>query len=257
MIRRAIFVCTLVAMSASLAAAAEFRVDSRVFLATERTPFVETTTLVQGDRVYDFLAEPEEVTIYSASAGQFFVLDAVRGIRADVPTSQIAQFKQQLKERTAESRQPLLRFLAAPRFDETWDEASGRLRLGSKWVRYAVRTEAWEDAEALQAYQRYSDWQVQFNALMNPGGLPPFARLELNKSLAARRRFSTHVELFVDRSDLEAENVQLRAEHAAFWRLTEADQARIEQAEARLASFHPVTVTEYRKAHEAQARRTK
>jgi len=69
--------------------------------------------------------------------------------------------------------------------------------------------------------------------------------LELNKHLAARHRLATRVELELKAAEPLGETTRLRAEHQVAWRLLESDLQRIATAEARLATFAPLSVAEY------------
>ena len=129
------------------------------------------------------MQQPQELIIYDKVNGRFDLLDLTRHVRAELTTGEITTFTQGLKQRAAGSQDPLIKFMATPTFEEQFDEASGELTLTSPWLIYRVHGQNIEDHEVVAQYREFSDWLVQLNPILSPGGRPPFARLAVNKAL--------------------------------------------------------------------------
>jgi hypothetical protein len=144
-----------------------------------------------------------------------------------------------MDERRQQAKRSLnstLKFAAEPDFDVEFSEA-GELILASQHMTYSLRTMAATSDGTAQQYREFSDWYARFNTIANPGSLPQFPRLVVNKELADRSLVPTEV-ILNTRTDTA------RSEHNVSWLLLEMDQQRIAQTAEQLASFNEVDFQE-------------
>ncbi len=241
---RVLGICFVVVTCATVVADAEdFCIQSRVNVGKD---VIESSTIFYAGRVYDFLSEPAEVTIFDPPGKKFVVLNPVSMVKTEIDLPQIDAFALYIKNKSLERPVPLLAFLAEPKFDETYDDGSGNLTLKSEWMDYEVKTVKPRSDEAASIYVDYSNWQTKLNTLMRPGSLPPFARLELNKALDHHHRLPTEVQLIRYAGGPTKRAVTIRAEHRLQWRLLESDIKRIDETATNLVTARPVGLTEYR-----------
>ena len=233
-----------VAMFPAVAQPDDFCIQSKVTLPTKQT--VESATIFRAGRVYDFLAEPAEITIYDPPNRRFVVLDPERKVKVEIMTDEIDAFALKVKAQAISRNVPLLSFLANPVFAESYDEATGELALTSEWLDYRVKTAAPKYADMARQYVEFTNWQTKLNTLMNPGSFPPFPRLALNTSLEKRERIPVEVELTKYAHHPSRKPISLRADHRLQSRLLESDQKRLDEADRYLVTFAPVGLGEYR-----------
>lgn len=233
---------SLVALVGVPAQAADFCIHSKLHIEKE---VLESVTVFQAGRVYDFLAEPREVAVFDVPGSKFVVLDPERKVRAEVSLEQIEAFTTNLKSETMKrSIVPLLAFLAEPKFTEEFDPTKQELTLSSEWLTYKVQAVTPKLPDAADQYADFVQWQTKLNTMLRPGSLPPFARLELNAALDSRGLMPTEV-LATRHSPNSRKDVTLRAEHRLQWRLMTGEQDRLNEAAEWLATFRLVDMREY------------
>ncbi|HWC90958.1 MAG TPA: hypothetical protein VG433_14910 [Pirellulales bacterium] len=226
---------------AASATADDFCVQNKVYFGKDT---VESTTVFSAGTVYDFLESPQEITLFDAPRNRFVVLDPTRRIKTEVTTEQVDAFTEKVKGGALDRPVPLLLFLANPKFDEKYDEASGELVLSSEWMKYKVKTTEPKQEDMPGRYYRYSNWQVKLATLINPGSTPPFARLLLNGSLAKHGRVPSEVEL-TRYAPQKNRHITLRAEHHFYTGIGRSEQKKIEEANRGLVLFSSVPLKEY------------
>ncbi len=135
---RAVSICSaawllgLGLLPAMTAGAADWRIETGVFVGRSETPSGENLTLFADGVVYDFLlTEPEEITIFDHRRGQFVLLDTARKVSTTIDTDDLLKFTARLKVRAAKGG-PLVRFAADPDFTERFDRDSNTLTLAPR-----------------------------------------------------------------------------------------------------------------------------
>ena len=229
-------------LSANLTAQ-EFRVETEVFIADKVEPVSESLTIFSGDVVYDFsIGGSEEITIFDINRGRIALLDPRQQLKSEVTTAELLEFCDAIKNRTANERDASL---FAPLFQQTFDEERSFITLTSDRMIYAAKGTVPKQPLAANRFQQFADWYARLNAL-RPGNLPPFGRIELNKSLAERNLIPLEIErtLVVDRP-IADKKVVLRSEHVATWLISNTDRKRIETAGNHLSKFRKVSPKEY------------
>lgn len=238
----------LPALAAAPSAAVDFRVENRVFLDDEEEPRAQSTTLFYHGVVYDYLEDPAEVTVFDPSRGRFILLDLKRRVRTEVPAERVEKLVERVGQWAGEHSDPFLRFLAKPELDTDFDPDSGVLTLASKWLTYRAETEAAPSEAASRQYREFCDAYSKLNTLLNPGGRPPFARLELDAALARHGRFPREIHLQMrPKQGFMAKRIEISSRHQLIGRLVESDRDRIAQTDQYLAIFQPVPFGEYQR----------
>lgn len=229
-----------------VALAADFRIESRVYAEKETEPVSKSITLFHAGAAYDFLEEPSETTLLDPQRNRIVLLNNTHKLKTEISIAQIVEFSTQMKLRAGESEDELLKFLADPQFEETWDNQGQRLTLSSELMTYRVTPVQAPAPEIAQQYTYFSNWYAQLNAMTHVGGLPPFARAKLDDALQSRGLLPKNVELTVSiRTRLGRRDVKLRSEHEIAWKLLNADKALINNAHAAMAAYRELPFAEF------------
>jgi hypothetical protein len=223
----------LLCASTTLAVAADFRIETKVFVGKSKNPISQNMTLFRAGYVYDYLSSSaSRVVVFDQRGGRFVLLDPTRKVKAEVKTDDVRALMDKLHDLAAKSSNPSMKFAADPQFEVEFSE-DGELTLGSQQMTYTVQTVAAPSDAATQQYREFSDWYARFNTMANPGSTPPFPRLKVNAELAKRGVVPTEVQL-------ETRDMTARTEHYVTWRLLDSDQKRLAQTEDQLATFEEV-----------------
>lgn len=230
------------------AVAEDFRVENRVFVDGDKEPLVKSTTIFHEGVVYDYLADPPEVTVFDAQRGRFVLLDLTRRVKTELTSERVVQFAKRLKEWALEQSDPFLEFLGNPRFDEAFDEQTGELRLTSPWMSYRLATVDTKSEAISEQYRQFSDWHCRLNTVLNPGARPPFARMLVNAALGQRQRLPREVDLKIEyKEGLLPKRVTIRSEHLLVRQLVESDRRRVAQTDQFMAMYTSVDFDEYQR----------
>ncbi|HZN35834.1 MAG TPA: hypothetical protein VFB80_18520 [Pirellulaceae bacterium] len=249
-------VLVVATVTAPLAARGQdFRVDTELFVGTEKTPALETLTIFTDGLVYDFvLTEPREVVILDTQRGRFSLLDESRQVRASMATQDLLDFTLALESHAATGKNALLAFAARPKFqtaEKTVDENGQsllELRLSGKPIEYVVLGARSERPEAAKIYRHFADWYARLNAT-RPGNLPAGARLAVNEELGRRELLPREVTRIITPANPLARKLEVKTRHLVNWTLSGEDRRRIERAGDWLATYRPISYDEYRGAN--------
>ena len=226
----------------------DFRVDNAVTIGDAKEPSSQSATLFHNGIVYDFMKSPAETVVFDKAAGRFVLLNHSSRTRAELTTGQISAFLNQLQPDAAKQRDPLVRFLADPKFDERFDATSGELTFSSPLVTYRAVLGSEESPAAVEQYREFSDWYARLNAMLAPGSRPPFGRLVFNSSIARHKAIATQVVLTLA-SDKPGEKPSvIRSTHQITHALTPTDLDRIARVAELMKSFNLESFERYRKS---------
>jgi hypothetical protein len=222
--------------------AMEFRCESEVFVGLQKQPIQASLTLFSGRMVYDFqLNSPEEITIFDFHKGQITLLMPEQKRRLVVATDDLLRVCAAYKTMHAETE--LFQFCNQPKFEISSQGSTIELRGGCLNYRAECTTANMTDAE--KAYREFTDWSARMNAL-SPGNLPPFARLELNRTIASEQRLPRRIERTISYMQGGVKKMdQTRSEHLFDWKLSATDRTRIEHAQQALAQYAPLELKDY------------
>ncbi|MEQ8848563.1 hypothetical protein [Botrimarina sp.] len=220
--------------------AAEFRIETRVYAPGEEEPASESVTLFTAGAAYDFRDKADRVTIFRPGAGEkpgrFVLLDTADEVRTEITGDRVAIATTKLRRWAALQKDPFLRFIGDPVFEEQFNADTGELRLTSKHMSYRLVTMPVASREAMRELRAFLDAYAQLHTLLE-AGLPPAPRLKVNEILAGHDVVPLEVELY---SGPIADEPDLRAEHLVTWILSRNDRNRIEQANRQVAEFAEV-----------------
>ena len=244
--------------------AADFRVENKVFLGSDKLPCSRSTTIFMSDVVYDYLVDPvdpskiDEVTVLDVARGRFLLLDTRLKLRTELSAKLVKASTDSLKTRTDLSDDPFASFLLNPRFEQEadgksgdgqeTDGESGELLFSSKWLDYRVLTSAAKSPEIAEDYRRFCDWYARLNTYIRPGVRPPFARLLVNEELGKRGLLPREVHLTLKpKQGFASRKVRLHSEHRMTPRLGDGDRRLVAKTAEHLAVFKTVGFKEYNK----------
>lgn len=232
-------------VSARPVAAEDFRIENRVYVGRSSQPEAQSVTIFHAGLVYDFLDDPAEVLVFDKPAGRFVLLDLRHKSVAEVTLKDVADFTARLKQRAMASKNPTIRSLADPRFDERGGAESGEVTLHSASMTYRARLLKVEPGVAEQ-YRDFTDWQSRLNPMLQPGARPPFARLALNEALARHQATAREVELTLSKQASSKGPEMIRSQHELVTQLSQADLDRVAQAREAMRTFQPLGFEQYR-----------
>lgn len=228
-------------------AAEAFRVDTKVYSGGEEEPISQTSTLFHEAVIYDFPAEGNEVTIFAPKLGRIVILDTQRRIRTEVSEDRLYDFSSSLREWAAKQEDGLTQFAVDPRFDRQIDAETGNMSFASRWMTYELRTMPASTEEMATQYIKFCDVYSHLNTLLNPGSLPPFGRLEVNRQLQQSTSLPVEIRLTIPPAKkFGNREIEMVARHRYQDTLSNNDLDRIEKAGVQLTTFRQVSLSEFR-----------
>lgn len=228
-------------------AADVFRMETEVFVNGETKAAAEYLTLFTETAIYDFkLTSPEEVTVFDLQRNRIVVLDVASRRKATVSTDEILQFTAKIKPIVDESN-PVFFAAAHPQLQISTDEDESKMTFASKHLTYAVTGVKPKHASATRRYQEFADWSARLSA-MRLGNLPPFARIEVNRSIAEREWIPEEVERIVNPAKLGQRKQEVRTTHYSNWMLSDSDRKKIDKVGDQMAEFEGVELRELRES---------
>jgi hypothetical protein len=241
----ACWIGSLQLVAASVAWGQDFRVETEVLIGKHAEPVVKYLTLFVDTRVYEFrLTEPHEAVIYDNASRKIILLSPARTTKTEIPFGELVDFTASMKAKVDESI-PLLYFACNPEFTVEADDQGRALNLTSSWLSYQIQAESPRSAvsNAPTRYQDYADWSSRLSASRTGSlHLPPFARIEANRLVAARGWIPTQVTRTVVANSRKEE---MRTRHATTWILGDEDRRRVSKAGDQLVNFKLVTFAQY------------
>ena len=234
-------------MSGRPAHADDFRVDTEVYGDQGKEPTARTLTLFHRGAIYDFPATGNEVTIFAPKTARVVLLDTKRRVRTELTVDQLYDFSVRLRDWAGKQEDGLLKFTGAPKFDHQIDKDSGRVSFSSRWMTYEIRTRPATSEEMATQYRRFCDVYAHLNTLLNPGSLPPFGRLEVNRLLAQSGSLPTEIQLtFPPARRFGDRELKLETRHRFRETLSDSDLAKVEKAGQQNANYRVVSLAEFR-----------
>ncbi len=230
---------------APLALAADFRIETKVFVGKDTKPASHNETLFQAGFVYDYLSDPQRITVFDQVRGRFILLDPTRKLKVEIKTEEVLVFSERFHAWAAKSSNGFMKFAADPEFDVKLS-ADGKLTMVSPHITYTLETVPVASQQTAQQYREFSDWYARFNAMIHLGSTPPFPRLVVNKELAKNSLIPTEVTLTIPaQRTLGVSAVSMRSEHHVSWRLLQRDVEKIGETANQLATFTTVDLAEF------------
>ena len=210
-----------------------------------RAPIVSRSlTLIHSGKVYDYISELREVTIYEPTHRRFVVLNEAAAAYAIISQDEVRRFLTLAEDRARELAGDLIRsddanllqgveflqFQLRPEFRTNFDPATRRLQLDSPHLKYDLECVAAPQPAIAEAYLRYTDAMAEFNSVLHPQSFLPAPRLWLNRTLREQQMLP----LTVRRKVQLEQSLELLAEHEWKWSLTEHDRQLITRWESQI-----------------------
>lgn len=237
---------------AAPALAQEFRVETDVYVGDEEKPVSHTVTLFERSAVYEFVDKPEQVIVYRDASGdhkaEFILLDAALNRRTEIQAERVTRLMEKLAGWAETQKDPILKFSAKPKFEETYDAESGSLTLANDAWTYRVATVEADDRAALVRYREFTDRYAELTSMLYSSP-PPGPRQELNAALAAHGVVPVEIRRTIGGD----EDNLVRAVHLFSWRLSRDDRSRLDEAQKQLASYAKVGNEEFLAARKKDA----
>jgi hypothetical protein len=234
--------------STAPALAENFRVDNAVYAGDAKQPSNQSATIFHDGMVYDCMKQPAETVVFDKAAGKFILLNMANQTRTELTTGDVAAFANRLQVRAAAHSDPVVKFLADPKFQERYDETAGELTLQSSLVSYRLILSTDEPEAAAEQYREFSDWYARLNSLLSPGSRPPFGRLAVNAAVANHKAIASQVILAVASSKAGGQPTTIRSTHQIVRPLTQADLDHVAEINKAMKDFKLVTFEKYRKS---------
>ncbi|MBX7167417.1 MAG: hypothetical protein K1X74_13895 [Pirellulales bacterium] len=235
------------------AQAQSWRAENRVYRGDERKPISHSVTLAEGTQIFDQLVGEDLATVYDQAGKRCTLLNPAGGVQVELSAAEVAAFEQGLRTWCGQQSEPVLRFLADPRFEERFDAEAGRLSLEHRWLSYQAQVTPAPAGVTAAAYVEYTSFLARVNAMLHPGGLPPFGRLALDRSLAAHRVVAQSIELrYTAGTGKQARTVRLRSEHEFSTQRLDDDAQRVQGLRRQLATLRRVGFPEYQASIQRQ-----
>ena len=239
--------------------AVTLRVETDLFAGDSPEPVATSLTLFDSGVAWDFLEvrggtaadssdeslELVEIVLQDPARERVVVIDPGRSVKTEIPLIRLERLSVSLANWARSSDDRLVRWAGGPDFSDGFSEEEGRIELAGPRVRYAVAlVEA--DSSAASSYRRFADTAILLRALLQPGGIPPFPRLALNRRLETIGGIPGEVTLDIDsRNPLMPGSDRLRSVHKSHPQLIASDHQRIEEARARMASVDAIDLAAY------------
>jgi len=209
---------------------------------------VRSITIFFDDKIYDFIDNYGQMTIYDQTAGTFILLDPSCRMKTGVTTEKLAEDFMRCKEVFRKSDNPFQNYLAEPYFEEkSFEGESGLMCFRSPWIEYRFETVTLDDPVISEVYYDYCRQLTLLN--IRTSGFPtPMIRNELNPILEKNRRFPGKVAMtFYPRGRIILSRSAIHAEstHTFGRRLHPSDEARIVEAERYREQFREVSLDDY------------
>ena len=215
----------------------EYRVDSSVYVVGETEPHSRHQTWFTDTATYDVQKTPERrVTIVDVASGGLTLIDESARRVCRIAHDDLVRIVAAMIERSSDKPE-VVQFAAAPEFRVEWD--GEHLRMPAEPIAYDVVTVRARQEGAASAYRQFADAIARLNA-SQPWGLPPNARLEVNREVAVQDRLQGRVE--VARVDFPA---TLYSTHSYRWKFSDADRAEIERLRGLATDFEEVNLVAF------------
>ena len=229
----------------------QLRVESELFADGGDEPVARSLTLFHEGVAWDFLELPDaagksavigEIVLHDPARERVLVIDPARQVKTQVDLIRLERLSVSLAKWARTNDDRLVRWAGGPDFTAGFTEHDDRLELVGPRVKYAVAYEEAPCTEAAVTYRQFADTAILLKALMQPGGIPPFPRLAVNRRLEDAGAIPSEVMLEIDPrlSALGGRPERLRCVHKVHPRLLAGDLERIEDAKHHVAAAEPV-----------------
>jgi hypothetical protein len=188
-----------------------------------------------------------EIVLHDPARERVVVIDPVRHVKTQVDMIRLERLSVSLAKWARSNDDRLVRWAGGPDFTAGFTEEDERIELVGPRVRYAVAYEEAPCPEAACTYRRFADTAILLKALMQPGGIPPFPRLAVNRRLEDAGAIPSEVTLEIEPRliGIAGRPERLRCVHKVHPRLLGGDFERIEDAQGHVAAAEAVDLATF------------
>jgi len=241
------------------------RVESELLAAGDKQ-VARTVTLFHEGVAWDFLETPVaptakgappttklvEIVLHDPVRERVVIIDPVRRVKTEISTVQLERLASSLAKWARDSDDRLVRWAGGTDFNEGLHADDDTIELVGPRARYAVKHASASSPAQADSYRRFADTAILLKALMQPGGMPPFPRLAINRELARAGAIPTEVTLEIEPRGISFGGpTRMRGLHHTHPRLLEEDLDRIAAAEAAMAEAETIELADYATAPHA------
>jgi|TARA_B110000495_G_scaffold107901_1_gene93276 hypothetical protein len=227
----------------------DFRIDSQVYVSGKNLPVSENITLFSSGIIYDFqlsngaAADADETVIFDTRNKRFTLLNHVKETKLDLTDLQLLSIYEGVRKETKQDHRS--KFLTDDPFVEDIDLSVNLVTLSTPQIEYRF---SGSQPKNVLILEQYNDFLYHFTMLnvSDPTKVPPFARMEVNRSIKRLGWVPTEIEISVKQNGLFRESYKAKSKHTVRYQLSEKDQEKIESIKKRWAQFKPVSLAEYR-----------
>jgi hypothetical protein len=246
------------------------RVETEVFADRKDEPIARSLTLFSSKVAWDFLdtavlkkdgsasksihseAFDGEIILHDPTRERVLLIDPLRKVKTSVDTIQLERLRISLSKWARSSDDKLICWAGGPHFENSVHESVDTIELVGPRAQYRIEITDAPTQKIADQYRQFADTAILVRALLHPGGIPPFPRLELNKRIASEAKLPTSVTLQIDsRSSLITSGLSsvmqrhLHSSHRIHPGLRADDIQRIADAEACMAIAEEVSLAAY------------
>ena len=228
-----------------------FLIENWVFVGNNKQAVSRSTTIFVEGQAFDYLKDPAEVIVMDKARDRFVLLDKAHKVRCELSTEQVTEYTQKIQQTASQSKDPFVKFLAAPTFRKQYIKATDEVTLSSKYMTYRIKLRVPAQAGISKRYREFSDWYAQLNSILNPNARPPMARWRANSAMAGHQAIAREVHLSLSpKGRNSSETIRIRSTHQLYVRLTPVDLKRVADARRSMSDYRLVRLGEYRRLSE-------
>ena len=227
----------------------DFRIDSQIYVDGQSLPVSENITLFASGIIYDFQisssGKPEtgETVIFDSRHKRFTLLNHAKKTKLNLLDLQLLSIYEGVRKETRQDHRS--KFLTDDPFVEDIDLSANLVTLTTPQIEYRYSGSQPENVLILEQYNNFLYHFTMLN-VSDPTKVPPFARMELNKSIKRLGWIPSEIEISVKQNSLFRIAFRAKSKHTVRYQLSQKDQNKIESIKKHWAQFEPVTLAEYR-----------
>ncbi len=209
-----------------------FRVDTDVYVDLKDPPVKQTLTLFREGVFYDFGSDENGiVTVIDPARGRIILLNPILQTRA------VVEFDVLQREIDSAIEQAPISMTKISK--EQWsDTKDGKLlTLGNDELTYSCTIVETPSPQFAIQYAAFADWSARLNGVYPPS-LPPYLRLRLNQVVASNNAIPKRITRSIHKNSVYAIT-------SPIWRLSQDDEAKLQNVGVMLVQFKPVDATTF------------
>ncbi|MCA9132092.1 MAG: hypothetical protein KDA45_03025 [Planctomycetales bacterium] len=212
-----------------------FRVVTDIFVSTQKEPVQQTLTLFSQGVAYDIsFNDPNQITLVDPQRKRIVLLNKEQQIQTEIDLQQLHEFIDAARKQAESS--DLAPYLQGAAQVQITDEG---VTVGDRTLQYhSTLQEPREEPMAAQ-YAQVADALALLNGR---SGVPPFARLSLNRAVAEQKALPAEITRTIGS---DSQPFVVRCKLHTNWRLSRDDEQKIAEIGKMLVNFEVVSATKF------------